>query len=423
LKPERSGGGFDPMGCRQADILQADRIPKVTEHLGGRWLFVTLTVRRDVWLHGPEQAYRAGQTRVKRVCRALGSYFFVALEVQGRTGDGWPHWHCLIRLDDQGMSIEAARAAVLRRWRVVHEQLNRETGEVQRMILPMGAPQAQDVQEVRDVGGAGVYVSKYVTKAWKGVPSWMGESRRQIRKVRCSVAVFDELERMQEHTRQRGTRRIAGRARRPARILFERMARSGACWSAFEVEPGGVYRFVGRVWCPVSEVGSMIDRLQGRPLRFGLGTMRVAVEASRVRACRAHLAAESPWAQEVRRYVEDQAEHSRRAFAAAQREGRSEAGGTGGLDGDGGGVADAPGGVADSDPIDVIDPSRVQPEGSTHSAERSRECVGILTPGVVVSRAWPPVYTSAEWGEPGRGAGVRDPRNKNAPAVSDDNRG
>lgn len=236
LAPERSGGSFDPMGCRAVDVTRRQDLISLVESLPGRWVLVTLTVDRRAFIN-PEAAYQAVQDRVRYVMAGIcpSRVWFAALEVQTKTGEGWPHWHAVAWVPDD-RSCDELKRVLVKRWHTIHEHVCAETGEVTRSKLPIGIAAAQDVQEAREAKAVGVYISKYVTKPWDVVPEWMGDSTRRTRKVRLSGHSFDVLADLGRHVRHRGSRRISTPTARRQRTLYQRMAASGQRCKVLSVE-------------------------------------------------------------------------------------------------------------------------------------------------------------------------------------------
>lgn len=78
---------------------------------------LSLTVDRTRFA-SPEDAHRAitGGSYVARFMRLLGlSTWLWVLEFQTKSGDGWPHWHVLIDLEDVGGPLDLTHAWSL--WR------------------------------------------------------------------------------------------------------------------------------------------------------------------------------------------------------------------------------------------------------------------------------------------------------------------
>lgn len=257
IEPQRSGGAFDPLGLRAGHVARADDVAALGDVLRGRWLFITLTVDRSKFL-SPAMAYQRCNPRVCRVAAALreAAVWVAAFEVQTKTGDGWPHWHMMIHVGEDGRSLAELKAVVERAWCVVSEhegEVDRSTGEV----LTWKAREQigfVDVQDGRSAGGLARYVAKYVTKPWDEVPGWMLQSSRQLRKIRSSTAAFEVWERLGRHARRIGARRVPGRRRRAARPLVDRMASSGASVNVFRRTESGT-QFVASVPVPMDERG------------------------------------------------------------------------------------------------------------------------------------------------------------------------
>jgi hypothetical protein len=263
----RDGGGFDPEGCRGVDVVRAQDIAAVVEGLGGRWVFVTLTLNRE-WFTCPEAAYQRCNDYVRKVLSAMSGrgIFICAFEVQSLNGDGWPHWHGLVWAPDD-RSLDDVKAAGVKAWRTTTEHVDEVTGEVVRSRELIGWV---DVQAAKDRKAVGIYVSKYITKAWPAVPAWMGQSDRKFRKVRWSDGVYDVIERLHRRDRVRGSRRPSSlRGRRPARPLFERMASSASSLDVFKVGRWGEREYVATVPIPIDRVKGLMSQGAMRMVRPG----------------------------------------------------------------------------------------------------------------------------------------------------------
>jgi hypothetical protein len=274
LSPSRSGGALDPLGKRAVDFWRADDLVGCVEALQGRWLFLTLTINRAAWTC-PEAAYQRCNERVRRVLSGLGPHgiWFAAVEMQEKTGDGWPHWHGLVWVPDS-RSIEEVKAEALSLWRVVTEHVDTDTGEVQRSIESIGFI---DVQECRDSKGAAKYVAKYIVKPWNAVPEWLLVSRRRLRCVRFSSRAYDVLEKLGRHVRHRGSRKPRTGRGRPARTVLQRMGRSGSMLNGFR-RVAGSWKYAGTVPVPISAVWEICEGFGGRVVRGGVwGKVRAVV--------------------------------------------------------------------------------------------------------------------------------------------------
>lgn len=278
LSAARSGGSFDPLGRRAVDVWRADDLVAVFDACPGRWVCITLTVDRTAWT-GPEVAYQRCQERVRRVMAEVcpSGVWFAALEMQTKTGDGWPHWHVAAWVPHETRSAgkgSELQAAVLKRWTTRTEHVDRDTGEVTVSVERIGFV---DVQDVRSRRGMGRYLAKYIVKPWRAVPEWMGRSSRRFRKLRFSDATYDVLEKLHRHDRARGSRRPVRGRLRPARALFERMARSGGHCVAFRVGPDGC-QFVGTIPCPIDAAVPLASERGGRVVQLGpWSRVRVAI--------------------------------------------------------------------------------------------------------------------------------------------------
>jgi hypothetical protein len=191
---------------------------------------VTLTVKRSAWL-SPELAYDRCNERVREVARRISKHrlHVTAFEVQSKTGEGWPHWHLIVYAPDE-RSLESIREQVRKAWRIVEERVecDESTGEVLAVSRVADSIGFSDVQEAKTRQGIARYCAKYLVKPWAAIPPWMGEGRRQLRKLRISRGAFDWLASAGRHKPAIGGRRAVlspGRCskRRP---LFCRMAAS-----------------------------------------------------------------------------------------------------------------------------------------------------------------------------------------------------
>jgi len=290
--PARSGGGFDPLGCRVGDVRRADDVVALVEGHPGRWLMITLTVDRSLFLFqddtsGPEVAYAACNERVRKVGAAVArrGIYLSALELQGMTGDGWPHWHLIVWAPDS-RSIEEVRAQVLEAWRFKAERIDEETGEViEERGTPIARPHCIKVEEARTVEGIARYAAKYLVKSWPALPPWLLRSRRQPRKLRLSRACFKWLELQGRHVQHVGGRKLSKNKRRRARRLIERMAASGSCHGIFRMTEERKLRFVRVIPVPISAEGfAGLQAAGGRFVQMGkYAACRVALPASALR--------------------------------------------------------------------------------------------------------------------------------------------
>ncbi len=130
---------------------------------------LTLTVDRGAF-SSPVQAYRA-VTRKKlvwRLMRALGvKRWFWVLEYQQKTGNGWPHWHILIDMNDR----PRGRVDLDKAW-----ELWRGAWGVGGLDLEVRE------EEFHSVEHALMYITKYLMKQPEGgFPTWVLKSRHAIR--------------------------------------------------------------------------------------------------------------------------------------------------------------------------------------------------------------------------------------------------
>jgi len=285
LSPARSAGGFDLMGPQVRDINRVEDLQAVIQVLGRRWVFLTLTVDRKLFLL-PEVAYDVANERIRKVMAELAprGVWCAAFEVQTKTGDGWPHWHVLAWVPD-GRPLAELRKIMLAKWCTKTTcRIDTSTGEVIRELTdvhPIGHPDAQHIEEARDLRGIGVYVTKYLTKAWSAVPPFMGDSVRVFRKLRISPTTYSLLEDLHRHDVKRGQRRPNGRdRRRRRRTLFQRIAHSGATLNAFEWT-GKELRFCGTLGIPIDRAPEVLRSYGVRILKYGnLSSCRLSLPKS-----------------------------------------------------------------------------------------------------------------------------------------------
>jgi hypothetical protein len=179
----------DAWFCRACGPRKGRRVAENIEAEVRSWpappLMLTLTVDRASFPQGPESAYDAvaGDQRLigkllyalRRVASERGGYigrYIIALEFQGCTGDGWPHWHVLLETRTGRVPREVVQEA----WRIWRDVWN--VGGL-------------DFQEGRQRGAPGRYVAKYLTK---GIvpPPWVSQRRtdRAIKMVQGSRGEF-----------------------------------------------------------------------------------------------------------------------------------------------------------------------------------------------------------------------------------------
>jgi hypothetical protein len=223
---------------------------------------LTLTVNRANF-RSPGFAYDRVEPRVREVARSLrricpeARFAVFALELQGKTGDGWPHWHGLIYFGESMLTLDEIKDAVDAAWCVASESIDEATGEVDTGRYHVGFA---DVAEARENRGCAKYMAKYLMKPWPAIPGWMGESNRQLRKLRFSRSCFEWFESVGRHIPRRGSRRKAVRSRRPALPLFDRMSRSGSGLQVFQRLRG---RFVHLAYVPLPMDGRGVAILDG----------------------------------------------------------------------------------------------------------------------------------------------------------------
>jgi hypothetical protein len=199
---------------------------------------------------GLGSAYQRCQDRVREVAQAIvgkTGVWFSVLELQTKTGEGFPHWHLMVQVEE-GVSIEQVQAAVRRKWcTVVDHHVDEITGEVVQSRESIGF---SDVEECRSDGGTARYLAKYICKPWEAIPEWMKQSDRQLRKYRHSAAFFRVAELLDLHHPKRGPRRQPSGRRRPARTLIERMSTS--CSTSIIIQKcGDSFKFRRTVRLPI----------------------------------------------------------------------------------------------------------------------------------------------------------------------------
>lgn len=296
LSAERSGGPFDPLGGRVCDRNRADDLVALVDAFKGRWVMVTLTMKRKAWTC-PEAGYERCKERVRRVGQVLSprGVWFRTMELQTKTGEGWPHWHVLAWAPDD-RSVAELRQEVKKAWRVRTERVNQDTGEVTLSCEQVGFV---DVEEARTREGVGRYVAKYVMKRWPAVPRWMGRSVCRFRKFGASPGAYEAWERLHRHVVVRGRRKPAGGVRRRVRTLFERMARSGSRCLVWE-KRAGLLHVVATVAVPVFGLAVLPAWAGARAVRLGKWP---AVRVAMPRANLGRLRAEYEGRGESRAYV------------------------------------------------------------------------------------------------------------------------
>lgn len=276
IAPARSGGSFDPLGGRCEDVHRAQDVAAVGDHLAGsacgRWMFITLTVDRSLFL-SPEHAYQRCNDRVRKVLGRLGALWACGFEVQTKTGDGWPHWHAIVFVPHQVSEAEARRR-VRAAWsirEVFAESIDPETGEVVQHVrrVPLAGSRGICVEDAKDAGGVARYVAKYIVKPWDAVPAWMGDSYTRFRKARFSGAFYDTLERLHRHHRDRRPRQAhRSLAKSTRRTVFERMARSGCACDVFQSD-GARWRYLKTVGIPIQLLAQHASTLGAVPHQLG----------------------------------------------------------------------------------------------------------------------------------------------------------
>ena len=143
-------------------------------HLFSRPAMLSLTVDRSCF-SSPEAAHGAiteGKF-IARLLRLLGVKLWLwVLEFQTKSGDGWPHWHVLIDLDDvPGKRIDLPRA-----WRLWRDKWH------------LGGLDLS-VKQARTREHAIHYITKYLTKMPESFPVWVLLRGKAIRFVQGCKAI------------------------------------------------------------------------------------------------------------------------------------------------------------------------------------------------------------------------------------------
>ncbi|MFG0251395.1 MAG: hypothetical protein ACF8NJ_00815 [Phycisphaerales bacterium JB038] len=237
--PQHSGGRLDPVGGRRLQIQDLEKI-KAVEAVMKRPAMLTLTIDRDGKTTGrgfasPEEAYEAARKLVSRLLsERLGARTWIrVMEVQEKTGDGWVHWHALIDLVEVG-GLHKARKRAWRYWRD-------EWG--------IGGCDLKPIYK-----SAAGYMAKYISKEWKAIPIWMGESTKRFRLlgaskragviIRAALGIATKPWRPSE-----GSRRY-----KKTRTLFERLASSGLQTSVIFRDGDGRTHFIETIQASLRDI-------------------------------------------------------------------------------------------------------------------------------------------------------------------------
>jgi hypothetical protein len=188
-------------------------------------VLLTLTVDRKNFRRAP-QAHRhiTAERHVARLMRRLGiERWFWILEFQGKTGEGWPHWHVLIDLDGQDLGLLRQRS-----WRIWRDEWR------------VGGIDLPHPDKFGDAVHAINYATKYVMKQPDGgYPLWVLNSRRRIRFVGgCRKLGPLVSERPAAETPDQTNEDVDDNGTAGCRPLIDRMAGCGE---------------FSRLWCEVSD--------------------------------------------------------------------------------------------------------------------------------------------------------------------------
>jgi hypothetical protein len=128
---------------------------------------LSLTVDRSRFA-SPEEAHRTitAGSFIPRFMRLLGlSTWLWVLEFQTKTGDGWPHWHLLVDLEDVGGRLDLQHA-----WQLWRDRWHLGG-------LDLSSSRFADPQH------AVLYITKYLTKMPAAFPTWVILRQKAIRFV------------------------------------------------------------------------------------------------------------------------------------------------------------------------------------------------------------------------------------------------
>lgn len=222
----------------------------------------TLTVDRKVF-GGPLDAFLTitGDGYIRRLMRLLGvERWLWTLELQMKSGEGWPHWHMVIDLPAGGLDLSRA-------WRLWRDKWGLGGLDLQR-------------KDNRNAEHALFYVTKYLTKYPKeGFPDWILHLDRRIRWVQACRKLGPVVSDREKTTADVADDDEASESlpTHPHRPLAVRMAGCGEMIDFLETDADDPerYRFVGRL--PRGIVDSALDSFAG-PKRHQLDKMPPHIE-------------------------------------------------------------------------------------------------------------------------------------------------
>lgn len=229
-------------------------------HHFGQPAMLTLTVDRSHY-ESPEQAHQqiTQNSYISRLMRLLGvvTWFWV-LEIQTKSGSGWPHWHLLIDLDDVNGAIDLQRA-----WKLWRDKWH------------LGGLDLSMKRSFADRGHAVNYVTKYLTKTPEAFPIWVIDSQRVVRfvggcKALGSLTGQPPRERIERDEEEDPQLKLF---REPRTLLLVRMARCGMKSTVFGVDGNcdtgeGGWQWMARIDCTPNDLIEMAEQ--------GLVSLRVA---------------------------------------------------------------------------------------------------------------------------------------------------
>lgn len=205
----------------------------------------TLTVDRSAF-GSPLDAFLVitGDGYLRRLMRLLGVKRWAwTLELQMKSGDGWPHWHLVIDLPPGGIDLQRAWRLWRDKWGLGGLDLHRKTNQ--------------------NADHALLYVTKYLTKYPKeGFPDWILNLDRRVRWVQACRAlgpvVSDREKTVADVPPGDESAESLPKAHRP---LSVRMVECGELVDFLEIDGTveGKFKFIGRLPREVVD-GAMLAR-------------------------------------------------------------------------------------------------------------------------------------------------------------------
>lgn len=226
LEPWYSGGLLDPEGGCGKRIAALKRFEALSRHLR-RVVLITLTVDRKRYAT-PEDAHKAAcRLLSKFLSERLGIAVWArVLEIQTKSGEGWPHWHVLAEL-------RGTRWAANGGWLRLRE-FSARCWEVWRDEMGMGSVRVDLIKSAKGTVG---YVVKYVNKVWPAFPTWILDRERAPRVIgfsKAASAIIRKEMGLPEHVR----RTTANPRPRRSSTVLHRLAASGLRCKVMEERVG-----------------------------------------------------------------------------------------------------------------------------------------------------------------------------------------